>query len=347
MAFLTALLGAAGGYGAGRQQRFQNEQDQQRLKSETEYQTAETHQAQEDAQIRAAQAGYQFDPSGKLQPIPLRAGYAPAPKNATGEALYNWAAGNYSKALAQNDPIGMQTWGDAVAKYSAGYQKTTSGDVNEARVPLLKAQTDYWRNWKTRLQMGYNAALQRAGASQAAAMQRTYANIASRQDIANRSMEERSAIAMQTALNLAQYHNQDEAYRAAVDQANRQDTLIDEAYKGQVDAAVKNNQPIPQMPALPPISISTGVPVVTVNEVVPGPNGTLQVKKVSTGGGAPGTLPVKQETYEQAAAMLSKAAPGEIPQRIDMALKGGFITQATAARLRKHFGLTASGASGF
>src|SRR5215469_4303223 len=31
MSFLTAVLDAAGGYGAGRQQRFQNEQQQQQL----------------------------------------------------------------------------------------------------------------------------------------------------------------------------------------------------------------------------------------------------------------------------------------------------------------------------
>ena len=44
MSFFTALLDAAGGFGAGRQQRLQNQQDAQRLASETAYQNAQIEQ---------------------------------------------------------------------------------------------------------------------------------------------------------------------------------------------------------------------------------------------------------------------------------------------------------------
>ena len=299
-ALLTALLTGYGGFGRGQQQRTQNQQEQQRQDSQTAYQDAEieqekarTAQDKSDQQFREMQGGYQTDPAtGQIQPLPLKPGYAPPPKNATPEQMYDWARNNYAHALSQNDQQGMSQFGDAVTKFSSGYQKETSGDVNAARVPFIQAQTDYWRNWRTRAKMQYDAALQRVGAQQSGAMQRAYVSAGTRSEIAGRSADEREAIAVQTALNVAQGRNQDEAYREAVNQADHQDAINLETWKVQNEAAIKAGQPQLAPPALTPITVNTSSPPITINMVDPR---TGQIKPVTIPNhGNPSAPPLRQ-----------------------------------------------------
>lgn len=347
MSFFTALADAYGGFGAGRQQRTVNQQDQQRLASETAYQNAQieedkarTKQEGTDEQLRATQAGYQTDPAtGQLQPIPLKPGYAPAPKNATPEQMYDWARNNYARALSQNDQQGMSQFGDAITKLSSGYQKETSGDVNVARVPFIQAQTDYWRNWRTRAKMQYDAALQRVGVQQSGAMQRAYLSANTRTDIAGRSADEREAIAVQTALNVAQGRNQDEAYREAVNQANRQDAENLEVWKVQNAAALKASQPGIAPPALTPITVNSSGPPITVNVVDPATGNVRRVAAPSTtlNGQNPATghLPPIQSQISQAEAAYKAAGkPLDISAIRNTLLNAGYSAAQVNSALR-------------
>lgn len=299
MSFFTALADAYGAFGAGRQQRLQNQQDAQRLASETAYQNAQieqektrTAQESKDAQLRAAQAGYDYN---TLQPIPLKPGYPAAPKNATPEQLYNWATGNYARALQQNDQQGMAQFGDAITKLSTGYQKETSGDVNVARVPWLQAQTGWWKQRHGEVMAALKAREAEVGEQQSGAMQRAYLSAKTRTDIAGRSDDEREAIAMQTALNLASYHSEDEAYKAAVDEANRTDAQNLAVWKEQNESAARTGGQLTPAPALTPIVVNGGQPGGTnVTVQIVDPRDPTKVRTVTVPNhGAPARAPLQ------------------------------------------------------
>ena len=129
MSFFTALLDAAGGYGAGRQQRLQNQQYQQTLDQNQQYRQAE--EARQDSQLAIQQAAEArtaaeynanrgLDAQGKpLAPLPVALGKQIANLNTVGapqhaiNALYQAAQYYYGQgekdkgdiAAAQADAI--------------------------------------------------------------------------------------------------------------------------------------------------------------------------------------------------------------------------------------------------
>ena len=172
MSFFTALLDAAGGFGAGRQQRLQNQQDQQRLASETAYQNAQIEEEKartatetKNAQLGAAEQGYDY---GTLKPLPLTGKYTKIPPNATYDQIATIAAQNYAQAVQQNDQQGIETWGKAAATIPRGYGEVTNAQFTAGpKTALTEAQTRAMNDLPARareIARGHDAAaLTRAG----------------------------------------------------------------------------------------------------------------------------------------------------------------------------------------
>jgi hypothetical protein len=307
MSFLTALLGAAGGYGQGRQQRFQNQEDQQRLASDTAYnqaqideEKAQTAAETKKAQLDAAEQGYDY---GTLKPLPLTGKYEKVPPNATPQQLAEIAQRNYVAAINQQDAQGIATWGPAAKQLPGGFSQITNAEYTAGpKTDLTEAQAGWWKQRHGEVMAALKAREAEAGAAQAGLMQRAYLSAKTRTDIAGRSDDEREAIAMQTALNLATYHNEDQAYRAAVDEANRSDAQNLAVWKEQNQSAARTGGQLSAPPTMAPIVIpqaGNSTPV-TINIVDPrtGQVKTVTAPRLPPPPPPPRRVPIAQEIAE-------------------------------------------------
>ena len=351
MSFFTALLDAAGGFGAGRQQRFQNQLAQQQLTADTQYRTTEAdlekQRAQQEQQrfnIEQRQAGY--DPSTGQQ-LPTTAKYLPIPPSAKYDDIATIGARNYAIAVEANDPAGIERWGKFAAVVPKGFQETAGGQYDlQGRIPLAQAQAAFWKEKPAILREQMRAEMARVGAQQAGAMQRAYVSANAAMARTQYSGDEREAIAIQTALNVAQGKSQQQAYQEAKDKADQQDKINLDVYNREAAAATKLGEQLPEPPAPTPITVSTGAPSVSVTVVDPQTGQLRQVSNVktkTTGGGNASA----RWSVSQAEAALQGVSPDMRGQYINEAVKEGKLSPADALRVRSYFGLAASGDRGF
>lgn len=138
MSFLTAALTALGGYGQGRQQRTQNQEEQQRLDIERE--NAESQRSYETQQTTALQnTNDQYQQSRAFEKgLKYPANWA---KMAPADQ-YNYLQVRYNNAIAAGDTdAAKETLDQMNSLPRAGYEFANTQYTLQGKLPLAEAQT--------------------------------------------------------------------------------------------------------------------------------------------------------------------------------------------------------------
>jgi hypothetical protein len=358
MALLTALLTGYAGYGQGRQQRLQNQQEQQRTASETAYQNAEIEQEkartaaeQKTTALNATEQGY--DPN-TLKPLPLTGKYAKIPQNATYDDIATITARNYAQAIEQNDPQGIEYWGKAAATIPRGYGEVTNAQFTAGpKTALAEAQTKAMNDLPAR-------AREIAAGHDAATLQRASMQMANSQALARYNYGARWNLAQLAGAYRLQGYDENNAARAAIadyegqirvqlGNAQVQGREFDTEYN---DAARAGSSSYPKAPSgavqpVPPVNVP-------INITLPPDRGAFQGPPPPVGGGTPGTPfasapprlpppPIGRESGDpkvnEAITKLSKVPKAKIQGFVFDAVMAGRYTNSEAAEILKHYGL--------
>ena len=146
----------------------------------------------------------------------------------------------------------MSVWGDVTQKVPKAYDQMTGGNVNDARVGLIQAQTAWWKQKHTEVMAALQAKERTVGAQQAGAMQRAYLSARTRLQSANMSNDAREYIAMQTAMNTDARTSFDQAFTAAQHTADQQFSEASSNWRAEAAIAAKGPNPNAALQALGP-----------------------------------------------------------------------------------------------
>jgi hypothetical protein len=340
MALLTALGMAAGGYAQGRQQRLANQAEQQRLQEQaSEFEEQKKLDAANLQQIQQQNQATQRD-------ILFRQGlrYPAHWGNMTPQQQYNYLQVRLNAAMAAG--ASQDTISNIQAQMNAlplGTERFAAGAEHLTRAQLDQAQAAYWRDRPAFLRQELQAKMQMAGAAQAAAMQRAYLYAKTRLATAAMGADEREAIALQTALQLAQYHNQDEAFRASEAQANAANQTVRQTYEEQLRAYYAGDTNAPTTMPQPPQYVAPPSPPVTTNIYMVQPNGQVKQMKVPALPNYTTPRPPRPTPAQYTLQDIEQAERGQpqakVKADIDAGVKAGYISAQTRNQAYAHFGI--------
>jgi len=287
----TLAAALYGGYGQGKQQKYQDQLAQQQQEQEATYQSEQTEiererLAQEARQLAATNRQYGLDENGNPIPLPVPQGGAPKPiplpvgqkgAPATADQMANYYADVAAQNLQLFHDTGDARYLDAAKEYdqlsqAKGYlnvakagEATARASEAPSRIQLNLARAQAARTAQQtaiKIAQGHDAAsIQRAALSTQGAAWRAQLSANTRKAVAQYDRQSQWAIAQLAGAYHLQGINAEDATKQAIAD-----------FEGQVKTNIANARPypdtdtappeatVPPFQALPPININVGTP---------------------------------------------------------------------------------------
>lgn len=217
--FVNNFATAFGLVNQQQQQKIENKRNQQTDTENaalTQAQLADYNQNRVKTRTEIEASGYDPDTGGA---IASAIHYNPPPKNPTGDALAQWAQGNYAIAQSANngqgDPAGIARWGDAVNRLPRAYQEITGGQKNVAQTANIRGL--FAQEWKM-AQAKFGNNLQMVTMREQGAAARAAKAAGRGKSLSSMNSDEKNTIYMLMALDRLQGSSDEHAFADAMRQ---------------------------------------------------------------------------------------------------------------------------------